>query len=173
MEETEQRHCPQAWPLRLELLPWLKAVLPTSWQARLARLLPQGGQEASLGGRGVRSPDKVRPMGPQSQATPPRASHGESRGPRWSQGLEQPGQAEPRQLTGRAEPAVKVGRASGGQRRALSDGRCAYTGPRPQQTWPDLVIPDWLHHAMGSVSFFLGHSHVTDLLGQVRRGHFT
>lgn len=173
VEGTEQDQWPQAPPLRLQLLPWLQGSLPTSWQARLALLLPQGGQAASLGGRGVCSPDKVWPMGPQSRATPPRASHGESRGPRWSQGLQWPSQAEPRQLTERAESAVKVGRASGGQRCALSDGKCAYTGPRPLQTWPDLVSPDSASagYTTSSASFLLGHSRVTDLL--VRAGGAT
>lgn len=138
MEGAEQHRRPQARPLRSQLLPWLQGSLPTPCQARLALLLSPGGQAASLGGRGECSPDKLWPMGPQSQATPPRASHGRAEALGGVRELSsQGGWADAAEGEGRAR--CEGGEGTRGSemcpRRRLTRLRLAPDHSRPGQIW--------------------------------------
>lgn len=125
MEGAEQHSWPGTQPLRFQLLSWCQGSLPTLGQARPGLLFIPKWAGSQLGRQGrVQTRQGLANGALESGHSSQGQSQGE-RGPWMESGSGVARQAEPRQLTGRAEPTTKAERASGGQRRALSDGNHA------------------------------------------------
>lgn len=132
----------KAQPLRLQLLPWAPRQSATSGQARPGLLLIPWWAGIQPGRQG-----RVWPrQGFANKAPEPsHSSQGQSQGEQrpWSElGPGAARQAAPRQLTGRTEPARRWRGHLRARDKRSQTAAMPGAGFQPQQTRPDLIIPD-------------------------------